>query len=77
MAHKVSVYLDEESHRLLTAKASGMGVSLSDFMARAALDALRQPTRREASATMDRLRGEVASRFTATEIRGMRDTGRA
>ena len=77
MVHNVSIYLDEEAHRLLKAKASRMGVSLSAFVARAALDALRQPTRREASATMDRLRGEVAARFTPAEVRETRDTGRA
>ena len=75
-AHKVSIYLDEESHRRLKAKANGMGVSLSEFMARAALDALRRPSRREVSNIMDRLRGEVPSTFTPAEIREMRDLGR-
>ena len=38
MAHKVSIYLDEHAHRELKAAASRLGQSLSEFMARAALE---------------------------------------
>jgi uncharacterized protein (DUF1778 family) len=77
MAHKVSIYLDEHAHRELKAAASRLGQSLSEFMARAALESLRRPTRREAAEAMDRLREQVGSTFTAEEIREMRDAGRA
>ncbi len=74
--HKISIYLDEEFHRTLKAKASTLGLSLSEFIARAARDALYQPSRGVASDSMDRLRCQVPSTFTAAEIRKMRDTGR-
>jgi hypothetical protein len=77
VSHKVSIYLDEQAHRELKAAASRLGVSLSEFMARAALESLRKPSRREAAETMHRLRKQAASSFTAQDIRDMRDTGRA
>lgn len=72
MAHKISVYLDDPTHRELKAAASHQGVSLSDFMARSAKEALRRPQRREAAQVMDRLTRST----TADEIREMRDRGR-
>ncbi len=34
MSHKISVYLDDQTHRELKAAASRQGLSLSDFMTR-------------------------------------------
>ncbi|MCL4543927.1 MAG: ribbon-helix-helix domain-containing protein [Chloroflexi bacterium] len=77
MAHKVSIYLNDETHRDLKAAASRLGVSLSEFMARAAVRALRQPNRREAADAMDQVRRQVATTFSADDIRELRDHGRS
>ncbi|MCL4541904.1 MAG: ribbon-helix-helix domain-containing protein [Chloroflexi bacterium] len=76
MGHKVSIYLDEETHRHLKTAASQLGLSLSEFMARAALNALRQPHRHAAAEAMDHLRRQIATAFSVDEIRSMRDCGR-
>lgn len=78
MPHKISVYLDDETHRELKAAASRQGLSLSDFMARSAKEALKRPQRREAARVMDRLRQQITrgGKATADEIREMRDSGR-
>ena len=48
MPHKVSVYLDDHTHRNLKVAASQQGLSLSEFMAHSAKDALQHPQRRAA-----------------------------
>lgn len=77
MPHKVSVYLDDYTHRELKAAASQQGLSLSEFMARSAKDALQRPQRRAAALIMDQLRQQVAQPVTREELREMRDSGRA
>ena len=77
MAHKISVYLDDQTHRELKAAASHQGLSLSDFMARSAKEALQRPQRQEAARVMDQLRQQIAPYVTADVIREMRDEGRS
>ena len=76
MAHKISIYLDDQTHRELKAAASRQGLSLSDFMARSAKEALHRPRRQEAARLMDQLRQQITQPVTAEEIREMRDDGR-
>ncbi len=76
MAHKISIYLDDQTHRELKAAASRQGLSLSDFMARSAKEALQRPRRQEAARLMDQLRQQITHPITAEEIREMRDDGR-
>lgn len=76
MAHKISIYLDDQTHRELKAAASRQGLSLSDFMARSAKEALQRPRRQEAARLMDQLRQQITHPVTAEEIREMRDDGR-
>ncbi len=76
MPHKVSVYLDDQTHRELKAAASYQGLSLSEFMARSAKHFLEHPHRRAAAQLMDQLRQHVSQPITQDEIRDMRDSGR-
>lgn len=77
MAHKISVYLDDQTHRELKAAASHQGLSLSDFMARSAKEALQRPQRQEVARIMDQLSQQITRPVTAEEIREMRDEGRS
>ncbi len=73
---KISVYVTPELHRRLKVAASERGVSLSDFMLKAAERALHLTDRREAAAQMDALRQRIASRFTVAELSELRREGR-
>ncbi len=77
MAHKISVYLDDQTHRELKAAASHQGVSLSEFMAHSAKEALQRPQREEAARIMDQLRQQITRPVMAEEMREMRDEGRS
>ncbi|NPV80508.1 MAG: DUF1778 domain-containing protein [Firmicutes bacterium] len=76
MARKISVYVDEEFHKALKAAASLQGLSLSEFMIRATRRALKAPDRKAVAARMDAIRGLIGTRFSADEIRAMREEGR-
>lgn len=76
MARRVSVYVDEDLHKALKAAASLQGLSLSEFMLRAACSELKVPDRRAVAAKMDEIRGRIGARFSAQEIRAMREEGR-
>jgi len=73
---RITVYVPEELHRRLKVAASQRGLSLSDFMLRAAEHALQVPDRAHAARRMDAVRESVRGSFTAEDIRGMRDEGR-
>jgi len=76
MPEKISVYVNEELHRVFKAAASLQGKSLSEFMVDAALRALRNPDRKAASSKMDRIRTSLRSNTSAEEIVQMRNEGR-
>lgn len=76
MAHKISVYVDEELHKKLKAEASLRGKSLSEFMVDAALHALHSPQRPDAASKMDLVRESAKGYVSAEEIRNMRNLGR-
>jgi uncharacterized protein (DUF1778 family) len=76
IAHKISIYLDDQTHRELKAATSSQGLSLSDFMARSAKEALQRLRRQETARLMDQLRKQITQPVTAEEIREMRDDGR-
>lgn len=76
MSRKISVYLDEDFHRMLKSEASLRGISLSEFMVDAARQALCRPTRKDAAARMDVVRDSVSHRFSAQELKSMREEGR-
>lgn len=76
VARKISVYVDEELHRTIKAAASLQGLSLSEFVLRATLLALKSPNRRAAAARMDSIRTQIAGKFSANELRAMREEGR-
>lgn len=76
MAHKVSVYLDDASHHVLKAAASAAGVSLSTFMANAALRALKRTDRKKVVADLASLRHRLAGRVAAEGILAWRSEGR-
>lgn len=73
---KISVYISPELHRRLKAAASEMGISLSDFMVRAAERALHAPDRREAARRMDEVRAAVGGRFSVRERLELKNEGR-
>jgi hypothetical protein len=76
MAEKISVYVDQELHRVLKAEASIRGKSLSEFMVDAALSALHSPRRQVSASRMDLIR-EAANKYVSSEeIRSMRNVGR-
>lgn len=76
MAEKISVYVDQELHRVLKAEASIRGKSLSEFMVDAALNALHSPRRQVSASRMDLIR-ESANRYVSSEeLRSMRNVGR-
>lgn len=76
MAHKVSIYLDDDTHRQLKTAASRSGMSLSAFMADAALQALHRPDRRMAHEALRALRPALAGRVAMEEIAEWRTGGR-
>ncbi len=76
MAHKISVYVDEQLHKKLKAEASLRGKSLSEFMLDAALNALHSPQRQEAASKMDLIRESAKGYVSSEEIRNMRNLGR-
>lgn len=76
MAEKISVYVDQEMHRILKAEASLRGKSLSEFMVDAALSALHSPRRQESATKMDRIRESAKGYIRSEEIRNMRNEGR-
>ena len=76
MANKISVYVDEETHRSIKAEASLRGQSLSDFLREAALNKISGPRRMQASKTIDEIRNSIEGSFTSTEIKKMREEGR-
>lgn len=76
MPHKVSIYLDDASHRSLKAAASAAGVSLSTFMAEAALRALKRTDRRRAGTDLASLRSRLMGRVAMEEILAWRGEGR-
>lgn len=76
LAHKISIYVDEELHRSLKSMASLEGISLSEFVARAARRALHAPDRRTAAAEMDRIRHSLRGTFSLEDLRAMREEGR-
>lgn len=76
MSRKISVYVDEDLHRLLKSTASLRGMSLSDLMVDAAKRVLEAPTRKEVAARMDVLRNSLAHSFSSDELRAMREEGR-
>lgn len=76
MAEKISIYVNEELHRVFKAAASLQGKSLSNFMVDAALRALRNPDRKEASSKMDQIRISLKANVPAEEIVQMRNEGR-
>jgi uncharacterized protein (DUF1778 family) len=63
MAEKISVYVNEELHRVFKAAASLQGKSLSEFMVDAALRALRNPEHNSTLWTIDRALAEAAQRL--------------
>lgn len=72
----MSIYLDDANHRLLKSAASAAGVSLSTFMAEAALRAIRRPNRVAAAQAMDALRSRLKGRVAAEEVLAWRGEGR-
>lgn len=78
MARKISVYVDENLHRLFKTAASMRGQSLSEFMIGAAKQALSPPSRQAAATKMDRVREalRLEDAYSAGEIRAMREEGR-
>ncbi len=76
MAEKISVYVNQELHRVLKAEASLRGKSLSEFMVDAALSALHSPRRQESASRMDIIRESAKKYVSSEEIRSMRNVGR-
>lgn len=76
MARKISVYVDEDLHRALKAAASLQGLSLSEFMLRAARLTLKNPGRMAVAARMDSIRSQIGAEFSTDEIRATREEGR-
>jgi hypothetical protein len=76
MARKISVYVDDDLHRDLKAAASLQGLSLSEFMLRAARLMLKSPGRKDVAARMDSIRSQIGVKFSTDEIRAMREEGR-
>ena len=76
MSRKISVYVDEDLHRLLKSAASLRGMTLSDLMVDAAKRSLQAPSRKEVAARMDALRSTIAHSFSDEEMRAMREEGR-
>jgi hypothetical protein len=76
MAAKISVYVDQELHRVLKAEASLRGKSLSEFMVDAALSALHSPRRQDSASRMDIIRESAKEYVSSEEIRSMRNTGK-
>ncbi len=77
MGRKISVYVDDDLHRLLKSAASLRGMSLSDLMVDAAKRVLQAPTRKDAAARMDAMRQSLTHTFTSSELRSMREEGRS
>ena len=76
MAEKISVYVDEELHRLLKAAAVQQGKTLSQFMVDAAVRALHAPDRKVVAAAMDTVREAQEQYFSREEFHKMREDGR-
>ena len=76
MAEKISVYVDQQLHRMLKAEASIRGKSLSEFMVDAALSALHTPRRQVSASRMDLIRESANREVSSEDIRSMRNVGR-
>jgi len=76
MAEKISVYVDEELHKLLKTEAVKQGKTLSQFMLEAALQSLSMPERESAGTKMDQIRESQENYYTTKEILEMRNEGR-
>lgn len=76
MARKTSVYVDGEFHEALKAAASLQGLSLPEFMIRATRRALKAPDRKAVAARMGAICHPTGTRFSADEIRAMREEER-
>jgi len=76
VSRKISVYVDDNLHRLLKSAASLRGISLSDLMVDAAKKAIQTPSRKEIAGKMDALRRSATHTFTSEEMRSMREEGR-
>ncbi len=72
MAEKISVYVDEELHRLLKAAAIHQGKTLSRFMVDAAVRTLHAPDRKSVAAAMDTVREAQEQYFSRGELLKMR-----
>jgi hypothetical protein len=76
LSRKISVYIDDDLHRLLKSAASLRGMSLSDLMVDAAKRVLQTPPRREVAARMDTIRRSIDGSFSPDDFRAMREEGR-
>ena len=77
MAQRISVYVDPETHRALKTAAGRSGLTLSEFVLRAALRDLNRPKRELAARHMDQVREAISGTFTEQDVRTMREEGHA
>lgn len=71
---RITVYVDEETHRRLKAAASLRGKTLSGFLLEGALRLL-EGDRRPVALRMEGLRRRIRGRFGAEEIRALKREG--
>lgn len=71
---RITVYVDEETHRRLKAAASLRGKTLSGFLLEGALRLL-EGDRRPVVLRMEGLRRRIRGRFGAEEIRALKREG--
>lgn len=72
---RITVYVDEETHRRLKAAASLRGKTLSGFLLEGALRLLEEGDRRPVALRMEGLRRRIRGRFGAEEIRALKREG--
>lgn len=76
MAERITVYVDAERHRRFKAAAAGLGLTLTEFMVRAADQVLTVPERERAARQMDQVRAAFSEPLADGDMRRMREEGR-
>jgi len=76
LPEKITVYVDSARHRRFKATATARGLTLTEFMVRAAEDALRPPNREQAARQMDRVRTAFKGHASQDALRDWREEGR-
>ena len=76
MSARITVYVDAARHRRFKTAATSLGLTLTEFMVRAADHELTVPDRERAARQMDQVRAMFSGPLSPGDVLGMREEGR-